>query len=836
MARGYWPVAVYPKGATKLDGKSISKEGKDPIGLAWGLERWTEEKLRAAYERYPAAGAGICFGPGRGPGGSWLVDLEGDGPEAAESLATVMGGEIPETPSWESTRGGHTLFVTDGERLLSLLADAGAKEGTGTKVGVYHLPELPGLEWRVGGFKADGTTVKQVQSVVPPTPGTDGQPRVWRVTPRSPPAPLPESAYVYVERLATQKRTAAPADPPRPAAAHDAVGAYAAAALEQECQAVATATEGQRNTTLNAAAFSLGTLIGAGALDEPTAVANLQAAARQCGLPEGETAGTIRSGIEAGKGQPRDLSTIGTRQVRGAPSRNGPAPSPRVTHCASDADDDDIPIPEEEWPDPPDPAAYHGLAGEIVQTLAPQTEADPAALLFTLMVMFGNAIGRKPYARVGGTRHHANQFALLIGLTSIGRKGMSWSEVLPLFQGEEGADPGWSTPDHIANGLTSGPGVIFAVRDELKGRVPIKEKGRIVDYEDAILDAGVKDKRLLIHEPEFGGVLHRAGRESNDLTAVLRMAWETGNLRSLTKGLPYRATDAHISIIGHITPEELTQLLAEIDIVNGTVNRFVLCCSRRTKELPFGGHVPAAEMDILRRKLKAAVDFASTVEEVHWTRPAQDLWESEYSSLTRARAGAYGLATHRAAPHTLRFAMLYALMARSDRIGAAHLEAALALWDYAEASARHIFGDSTGDRDADRILEALRATPTGLFRSEIRLKVFGNNRPAAVIAAKLGLLLRLGLVDRESVDTGGRRAERWLARNDSKDSKRSERPDPAISDSAPNDSKNSESPPPNPDLSSTSSISSFSSRVHNANDEPPDREVTDWRDSDPNPF
>jgi hypothetical protein len=152
------------------------------------------------------------------------------------------------------------------------------------------------------------------------------------------------------------------------------------------------------------------------------------------------------------------------------------------------------------------------------------------------------------------------------------------------------------------------------------------------------------------------------------------------------------------------------------------------------------------------------------------------------------------MVTSRAEAHSLRLALTYALMDRSDRIEPEHLEAALAVWDYAERSARHIFGDSTGDRDADRILEALRATPEGLTRSEIRLQVFGNNKTAKTIAAALGLLLRLGRVHRQPVDTGGRRAERWFADSDS-DSK---------------NSKNSKTPSPAPDLSS---FSSFSSRV-----------------------
>ena len=37
----------------------------------------------------------------------------------------------------------------------------------------------------------------------------------------------------------------------------------------------------------------------------------------------------------------------------------------------------------EPWP-VLDAAAYHGLAGEVVRTIAPQTEADPVALLLQL--------------------------------------------------------------------------------------------------------------------------------------------------------------------------------------------------------------------------------------------------------------------------------------------------------------------------------------------------------------------------------------------------------------------------------------------------------------------
>jgi len=50
--------------------------------------------------------------------------------------------------------------------------------------------------------------------------------------------------------------------------------------------------------------------------------------------------------------------------------------------------------------------------------------------------------------------------------------------------------------------------------------------------------------------------LKQTERQGNTLSAVLRQAWESGNLRTLTKNSPTRATDAHVSIIGHITADE----------------------------------------------------------------------------------------------------------------------------------------------------------------------------------------------------------------------------------------------------------------------------------------
>jgi len=64
---------------------------------------------------------------------------------------------------------------------------------------------------------------------------------------------------------------------------------------------------GCRNTTLNCAAFSLGTLVGAGVLAESIALELLVQAGLASGLRERETIRTARSGLRAGAARPRDL-------------------------------------------------------------------------------------------------------------------------------------------------------------------------------------------------------------------------------------------------------------------------------------------------------------------------------------------------------------------------------------------------------------------------------------------------------------------------------------------------------------------------------------------------
>jgi hypothetical protein len=122
-----------------------------------------------------------------------------------------------------------------------------------------------------------------------------------------------------------------------------------------------------------------------------------------------------------------------------------------------------------------------------------------------------------------------------------------------------------------------------------------------------------------------------------------------------------------------------------------------------------------------------------------------------------------GAVTARAEAQTIRLALIFALLDCAEQIDVNHLRAALAVWEFCEASAAHIFGDSLGDPTADEILRALhQAGRDGMTRTAIR-DLFGRHRTADRIGAALALLMTKGRARFVAGTTGGRPVETWFA-------------------------------------------------------------------------
>jgi hypothetical protein len=406
-----------------------------------------------------------------------------------------------------------------------------------------------------------------------------------------------------------------------------------------------------------------------------------------------------------------------------------------------------------EWPTLASDALY-GLAGEIVTTIAPQSEADPVALLIQFLAYFGVLIGRHAYYQVEATKHYANLNSCLVGATAKGRKGTAYDYIEWIMQT---VDPSW-TLSNVSGGCGSGEGLIAAVRDKTTRREPIKVRSRVTGYEEVETDPGVIDKRLLVYEAEFSSVLKIAGREGNILSEILRKAWETGNLRNTVKNNPMKATGAHIAIIGHITIDELQRTLTTTDAANGFGNRFLWLCVRRSKLLPDGGAFHTVDFNPLLMKLRAVLTKAKSIQHMRRDEDAKTAWHAVYPVLSAERPGLVGTLLARAEAQVLRLSMLYALLDGTDTIQTEHLYAALALWEYVEASVTYIFGTSVGDPVADTLLVALQESyPQGLSRKQILAETFHGNLRADELDRVLRLLQRHELIKLEKLPAEGGR-------------------------------------------------------------------------------
>lgn len=405
-----------------------------------------------------------------------------------------------------------------------------------------------------------------------------------------------------------------------------------------------------------------------------------------------------------------------------------------------------------------DPAALHGLPGDVVRTLAPHTEADPAALLLHFLSMFGNVVGAGPHTPIGTTPQPARLFVLIVGHAADARKGTAGDAIEDLM---ERAEPEWFGA-RVQRGIQSAEALI-----------------RLVD------DTHSDDRRLLVFETEFGRLLATLAQRGN-LSAVMKAAFDGKTLATTTKDerRSLKATRPHISIVGHVQPGVLASL-PEIELSSGFANRFLYGVVGRQQLLPDGGtDLDDAKVDSLTERIHDAADHAweyalaevdpisRRLHEHFGSQPSVVLprshdfaerWIELYGfgdtpgPLNQHAAGVLGEVTSRAPTHVLRLAMTYALADSSPTLELQHLDAAFAVWQFCAASAKTIFGSLTGNRDVDAVVKELhRATDHTITRTEISV-LLHRHRSTRQLDAICDALLDTGLVAHRRDSTGAGR-------------------------------------------------------------------------------
>ncbi len=385
--------------------------------------------------------------------------------------------------------------------------------------------------------------------------------------------------------------------------------------------------------------------------------------------------------------------------------------------------------------------AFHGLAGEIVEVIAPYTEACREALLIQFYAAFGNLIGRHAHCRVNATNHYTNLAVCIVAPTGCG-KGTSWDAIKWSLSR---CNESWQTIKTLS-GLTSGEGLIEKIRD-----------------------AG---GTLLAVETEFGRFLSNMARQGNTLSDVFCQAWEGMALDVPTKQNSIRYETPHFTAIGHVTPSRLRAKVGREEIESGFVNRIAWIHAYLARLLPNGEDFD--ELTNLLNPYVQKLTFAAEFGRGHdvFKKPmkrlprAEKLWNEVYESLRIRPETLHGTATARAAPYAMRFAMINAILDREFDVDLKHLTSALAIWDYSDQTAANLFGDPCQDRRFSKLYEALTKTEEGLTKTQIRRQVFRSHLTAIELDTLLSKAVASGhIVCHEKPSLGPKKHVYLLRRN-----------------------------------------------------------------------
>jgi hypothetical protein len=422
-------------------------------------------------------------------------------------------------------------------------------------------------------------------------------------------------------------------------------------------------------------------------------------------------------------------------------------------------------------PELPDEALY-GLPGDVVRKLAPTTEADPAAMLLTFMTMLGNVIGSEPHVEFGGASHPGRLFCLVVGDAASGRKGTSLAVIERLF---DEAAPDWHDT-RILRGLQSPEAMIERVQDGPKG-----------------------DPRLLMVETEFQRLLVNIARTGGGFSAQLRRAWDGSVLELQTKKKAVAASTPHISMIAHITPQELLKKRGEVAQAGGLESRLLYAyVSASQKVSPFAKApntsdlieriqltVEASQIAVLRRADPISRELCllrGTMPSCEFpvSLDAQEKWQELVEELHEGDRS-LGSMFDRAQDQLVRLALLYALGDLADEIKVEHIRAALALWQYCAKSAEVIlsipYSRVPPKVNPDKVAklfsflkERFESGQDGgwVRRSEITADLFQRNTESDEIDAMLADLdAKAGLEHDGDRTTGGRPATMYRLRKKS---------------------------------------------------------------------
>jgi hypothetical protein len=394
----------------------------------------------------------------------------------------------------------------------------------------------------------------------------------------------------------------------------------------------------------------------------------------------------------------------------------------------------------------------YGIAGKITRKISASCETHPAALYLDFLVAIGNMLGRRAYFTINTTKHFTNEFVALVGPTSKARKGTGQDAVMDLLSK---VDSNWSRR-RVSSGFGSGQAFINEIRDDVVQMVRDKKTNTF----HQIIVPGEKDKRLFVHEGELAAIFNLANMRDSQVDVILRDGWDGRRLNNKVKGKTQDGVSQSVccenpqfSISAGTTIPELRSKMPKNADENGFANRFIYCYLTQTKLCPNGG--PPLDWTEEIKELNEIISFAEGIEHVPMSDAAHLMMTRIYLKLANRPDAPINVWIARGPAHIRRLAMIFTLLDKCSKVESHHLQAARAIWEYSEDSARYIVVGCS--KDQQRIIKWV-VDHKSVTLTQIREQLFQRNKTMAWVKVQVDDLIHSGFLvaKGDQIQRGGR--------------------------------------------------------------------------------
>ena len=371
--------------------------------------------------------------------------------------------------------------------------------------------------------------------------------------------------------------------------------------------------------------------------------------------------------------------------------------------------------------------AWRGSFRDYRDMVAPTTEAADAFHYAAFLQVIGCTIGRRLHV-YHADRQFPNFYTCLVGRSGLTRKDTTWSRAEGVLNDlHVYSEDDLSPPFKAVRGLRSFEGLL----DELAG----ERKVRLIMLGELLsLFAKASQQSLSNIIPGL--------TEFYDMKDVINPPVHQKDVK------PVR--EPFLSIIAGTTQDWLRKALTERDIYGGFANRWLYFYGLPKEPMPNPPKVAQDKRNKLVQELNQIRDWTDSVPdgEIAISDGASKLFDDYYRDFYRRcdQPGLIPTLIVRIQDFIWKIALLYAADTMSETISENHLEAAIAVGNYLEASVAEVFasfGESRGKQAETRVYEYLKSSGSPVpYRDVYRnLNLSGKDLEAAIDP-----LLKVGMI------------------------------------------------------------------------------------------